>query len=137
MAPTITIQATINAPRNKIWKLWTTPEHITQWNAASDDWHTPSAQNDVRVGGEFLLRMEAKDGSFGFDFTGMYDEVEENITLAYTLDDGRRVKILFEEVNGGTHITQTFDAENTNPLEMQREGWQSILNNFKKYVEEA
>lgn len=132
----ITIQTVINAPIEKVWELWTTPEHIMKWNAASDDWHTPRAENDLRVGGTFTSRMEAKDGSVGFDFGGTYSEVEQQALIAYTMGDGRNVKVTFEQHNnGGTTVTETFDPEGTNPPEMQRAGWQSILDNFKKYVE--
>jgi len=131
----ITISATVNAPMEKVWKLWTTPEDIMKWNNASDDWHTPSAENDLRVGGAFKSRMEARDGSMGFDFGGIYDEVKPNERIAYTIGDGRKVIIVFTDENGKTRVEETFEAENTNPVEMQRSGWQAILNNFKKYAE--
>ena len=131
----ITISATVNAPVEKVWDFWNTPEHVSKWNSASEDWHTPVAENDLRNGGEFRYRMEAKDGSIGFDFGGVYDDVKENQSIAYTLGDGRKVHILFENSGDSTKITETFDAENTNPVEMQRDGWQAILNNFKKYTE--
>jgi uncharacterized protein YndB with AHSA1/START domain len=131
----ITVRNTVKAPVNKVWKLWTLPEHITKWNNASDDWHTPYAENDVRTGGKFLSRMEAKDGSFGFDFGGEYDEVIINELLAYTLGDDRKVKITFTSSGNETIITETFEAENTNSIEKQREGWQAIMDNFKKYAE--
>lgn len=131
----ITIETTVNAPAEEVWKFWTTPKHITKWNSPSEDWHTPRAENDLRTGGKFLSRMEAKDGSMGFDFSGGYDEVTPHKLIAYTLDDGRKVKTIFLEKNKETHITQTFEAENENPVEMQRDGWQAILDNFKKYVE--
>ncbi len=131
----ITVEATINAPVEKVWKFWTEPEHIKKWNSASDDWHTPRAENDLRKGGKFISRMEAKDGSFGFDFYGMYDEVQENRCLEYTLGDGRKVKVDFHPNGTGTRIVETFDAENTHSIEMQRGGWQAILDNFKKYTE--
>jgi uncharacterized protein YndB with AHSA1/START domain len=133
---TITVEATIKAPVEKIWKYWTIPEHIKQWNKASDDWHTLYAENDVHTGGEFLSRMEAKDKSFGFDFGGVYDEVKEHKLIAYTIGDGRKVKIIFSGDKNETKITETFEAENQNPVEMQRSGWQAILNNFKKYTED-
>src|SRR6476620_306779 len=132
---TITIQANINAPVEKVWKLWTSPEHITKWNNASDDWHTPRAENDLRVGGRFSARMEAKDGSMGFDFGGTYTDVVENQLIAYSLDDGRTVRIAFSEDGNTTHIVETFEAESTNPIEMQQGGWQAILDNFKSYTE--
>jgi uncharacterized protein YndB with AHSA1/START domain len=131
----INIETTVNAPANKVWEIWNKPEHITQWATASEDWHTPRAENDLRTGGTFSNRMEAKDGSFGFDFGGTYDEVRPNEYIEYTMGDGRNVKINFEEKNGQTHISQSFEAESTNPIEMQRGGWQAILDNFKKYTE--
>lgn len=132
---TITIEATINTPVEKVWKLWTNPEHIIKWNNASDDWHTPRAENDLHIGGKFLSRMEAKDGSVGFDFGGVYDEVKTNELIAYTMGDGRKVKISFENKGNKTWVTEIFEVENTNPTEMQRTGWQAILDNFKKYAE--
>jgi uncharacterized protein YndB with AHSA1/START domain len=134
-AKTITVENTVKAPVEKVWQFWTSPEHITKWSYASDDWHTPFAQNDLRIGGKFLSRMEAKDGSFGFDFGGVYDEVKINKMIAYTIGDGRKVKINFSANGGETRIVETFEAENTNSIEMQRGGWQSILDNFKKYAE--
>jgi uncharacterized protein YndB with AHSA1/START domain len=131
----ITIQATINAPLQKVWELWTTPAHIMQWNAASEDWHTPKSTNDLKVGGTSFCRMEAKDGSMGFDFKWIYTAVETNKHLAYTLEDDRKVVVDFAEADGKVTIVQTFDAEKQNPVEMQQFGWQSILNNFKKYAE--
>lgn len=131
----ITISAKVKAPAEKVWELWTSPEHITKWNAASDDWHTPRAENDLRVGGRFLSRMEAKDGSFGFDFTGAYDEVEPLKRIAYTMEDGRRAIIDFNENQGVIEIITVFDAETQNSIDMQRAGWQAILDNFKRYAE--
>jgi len=110
-------------------------EHITQWNHASDDWHTPKAVNDLRTGGSFVYTMAAKDESFSFDFGGTYDEVVEHRRIAYTIADDRKVEITFRENSDGVHIIETFDAENTNPHDMQRGGWQAILDNFKKYTE--
>jgi uncharacterized protein YndB with AHSA1/START domain len=127
----ITIAAAIKAPVEKVWKLWTSPAHITKWNAASDDWHTPYAENDLRAGGKFLSRMEAKDGSFGFDFSGVYDEVVTNQLIAYTLGDERKVSMTYTNNGSETGVTVVFEAENENPVEMQRGGWQAILNNFK------
>ncbi len=132
---TITVQALIHAPVEKVWKLYTEPRHITKWNNASDDWHTPRAENNVKVGGKFLFRMEAKDKSAGFDFSGMYDEVQKHKVIAYTMGDGRKAKVMFNETSGKTDVKITFDAEATNPIELQRNGWQAILNNFKEYVE--
>ena len=131
----ITIETTVHAPVEKVWKYWTEPNHITKWNSASDDWHTPFSENDLRVGGKFSSRMEAKDGSFGFDFGGVYDEVKLNEFISYTLGDGRKVEITFLHEENDTKIIQVFDPETENPIEMQQEGWQSILNNFKKYAE--
>lgn len=133
----ITVAATVNAPIDIVWKAWTNPSDIKKWNAASDDWHTPTAENDLRPGGKFSSRMEARDGSFGFDFDGIYDEVITNELISYTLGDQRKVKITFEKNTEGVKITENFDAENTNPIEMQRGGWQAILDNFKKYVESS
>ncbi len=131
----ITVTATINANPEKVWEFWTQPEHITQWNNASDDWHTPFAENDLTVGGKFKSRMEAKDGSMGFDFGGVYDEVVPHQLISYSLEDGRTVRITFANKGMSTEITEIFDAENQNPAEMQQAGWQAILNNFKKYAE--
>lgn len=131
----INIEATINASLAKVWQYYTEPKHIIQWNNASDDWHTPRAENDLRQGGKFLYRMEAKDGSFGFDFTGVYDEVKVNEYIAYTIDDGRKVEIDFSAQANQCKIRIAFEAETQNPIEMQREGWQAILDNFKKYTQ--
>lgn len=135
MATVITIEATINAPIEKVWSYWTTPDHITKWNAASDDWHTPKATNDLTVGGRFTSRMEAKDGSFGFDFGGNYTEVETHKKIAYTLDDDRTVSITFTPTADGVKVVERFEAETQNSEELQRNGWQAILDNFKKYTE--
>jgi uncharacterized protein YndB with AHSA1/START domain len=131
----ITVEAAINAPVEKVWKFWTQPEHITKWCSASPEWHTPYAENDARTGGKFKTRMEAKDGSMGFDWEGIYSNVEENKLIQYEMGDNRRVKIVFSDLDGATKVTEIFDPENTNPIEMQRGGWQAILDNFKKYVE--
>ena len=131
----VTIQTTVNAPLEKTWRLWNTAEHVKQWNNASPDWHTPKAENDLREGGSFSYRMEAKDGSFGFDFGGVYDEVKPNEKLAYTMDDGRKVQVTFTGKGDQTEITEVFDAEEENSIELQRTGWQAILDNFKKYAE--
>jgi uncharacterized protein YndB with AHSA1/START domain len=130
-----TVQTTIHAPLAKAWEFWTTPEHIMQWNNASDDWHTTNAQNDLRKGGNFSSRMEAKDGSFGFDFGGTYDEVIVHELIAYTLGDGRKVNVTFESHGDETNIVEIVEAENENPIEMQQVGWQAILDNFKRYTE--
>ena len=134
-ATKITVESTIQAPVEKVWKLWSAPEHITQWCNASDDWHVPKAENDLRTGGRFSTRMEAKDGSFGFDFGGVYDQVKTNELIEYTLGDNRKVVIRFTANGNETSVVETFDAENENPVDMQQAGWQAILNNFKKYTE--
>jgi uncharacterized protein YndB with AHSA1/START domain len=121
--------------QKKIWDYYTNPEHIIKWNFASDDWHCPKAENELKVGGKFKSRMEAKDGSFGFDFEGIYDDVVDHKKIAYTMPDSRQVITNFENLEGKTKVTTTFDAESQNSVEMQRTGWQAILNNFKKYVE--
>lgn len=131
---TITVQNTIKAPMRKDWEYWNKPEHITGWAFASDDWEAPVAENDLRVGGKFKTRMQAKDGSSGFDFAGMYTVVKENELIEYDFGE-RHAKVEFKEVQGGVQITETFDPEKENPEEMQRSGWQAILDNFKKYVE--
>ena len=131
----ITVTATINAPIEIVWFYWTDPEHIIKWNNASDDWHTTKAENDLRTGGAFLSRMEAKDGSFGFDFSGTYDDVIEYERIAYRLGDKRQTVVMFTSDDEVTTVSETFDAENQNPIEMQRAGWQAILDNFKKYTE--
>ena len=131
----ITAENTINAPKEKVWEYWTKPEHIVHWNNASDDWHSPHAENDLRVGGSFVCRMEAKDGSFGFDFGGIYDAVTTNEFIAYTLGDGRKVKVTFSGNENATKVSESFEAESMNSIEMQQGGWQAILDNFKKYTE--
>jgi uncharacterized protein YndB with AHSA1/START domain len=132
----ITVQSVIQAPIERVWECWTEPVHITKWNQASEDWHTPRATNDLREGEKFTARMEAKDGSMGFDFGGTYTKVIPQKHIAYTMDgDGRTVTVDFEERGDSVYITETFDAENENPIDMQRDGWQAILNNFKKYAE--
>jgi uncharacterized protein YndB with AHSA1/START domain len=132
---TITVENIINAPMEKVWQCWTSPEHITRWNNASDDWHTPSVTNDLKPAGAFSYRMEAKDGSFGFDFAGVYDAVKTNEHIAYTLEDGRKVNITFTSAGNTTKVVETFEAEEMNSLELQQGGWQAILNNFKKHTE--
>ncbi len=130
-----TVETTVKAPIEKVWNLWTLPGHIIKWNRAADDWHTPGAENDLRAGGKFVSRMEARDGSSGFDFGGVYDEVKTNELISYTMDDGRKVKVTFINNGNDTKVIETFDAENENSVEMQRTGWQAILDNFKKYAE--
>ncbi|WP_207532080.1 SRPBCC family protein [Desertivirga arenae] len=131
----ITVQAQVNAPVEQVWKSWNSPEDITQWCQASDDWHAPFAENDLRTGGKFRTTMAAKDGSFSFDFGGEYTNVEENKLIEYTMDDGRKVRIEFEDQGDSTQVVETFDPETTNSLEMQKAGWQAILDSFKKYTE--
>ncbi|WP_240415732.1 SRPBCC family protein [Paenibacillus periandrae] len=132
---TITVETTVHIPVGEVWKYWTEPQHITQWCFASDDWHAPSAENDLRAGGKFVTRMEAKDGSFGFDFGGVYDEVRINEFISYTIGDGRKVDITFVSQENGTKVIETFEAETTNPIEMQKAGFQAIMDNFKTYSE--
>lgn len=131
----LTVQAEILTDARNTWERYTKPEHIVKWNFASDDWHCPSATNELHVGGAMNWRMEAKDGSFGFDFEAVYDEVVEEKKLAYTMPDGRQVSVDFEPAADVTRVAVSFDPEDQNPLEMQQEGWQAILNNFKKYAE--
>ncbi len=132
----ITISTSVNASPDKVWEYWTSPSHIVKWNHASEDWHTTKAENDLKAGGNFLSRMEAKDGSFGFDFGGTYTAVEPHQHIAYTLEDDRKVAIDFKKQGNEVLVTETFEAESENPVDMQRDGWQAILNNFKKYTEE-
>lgn len=131
----ITIQTTVNAPVEKVWKYWNQPEHITKWAFASDDWHAPKAENDLRVDGTFSTTMAAKDGSFSFDFGGVYTKVENHKIIEYTIGDGRKVKVEFVAEGNQTKVVETFELESQNPEEMQRGGWQAILDNFKKYTE--
>jgi uncharacterized protein YndB with AHSA1/START domain len=131
----ITVRAEIDLTVPEVWKLWTSPEDIIKWNHASEDWFTPKAFNELSEGGAFNFRMEARDGSFGFDFYGVYDSIISNKMICYTLGDGRKVEITFEAKNNKVEIIESFEAESTNPVEMQKRGWQSIINNFKKYAE--
>ena len=133
--PPITISARIAKPVAHVWDSWTKPEHIMNWNAASDEWHCPKAENDLRVGGSFSSTMAARDGSFSFDFGGVYTAMEEERRIAYTLEDGRKVEVLFTSDGDSTNVKQTFDPDTENPEEMQRGGWQAILDRFKAYVE--
>ncbi len=134
-ASSITVNVKVNAPLEKVWDYWTNPQHIVNWNYASEDWHAPHATNDLRVGGKFSSRMEAKDGSMGFDFEGEYTKVEQHIEIEYVLADARKVNIRFDSDGKETTVTETFDPENENTLELQRAGWQAILDNFKRYTE--
>jgi uncharacterized protein YndB with AHSA1/START domain len=131
----ITVAVKVNVPVDKAWKLWTDPKHIIRWNNASPDWHTPKAENDLRVGGKFLSRMEARDGSAGFDFTGEYTRVDQYKVIEYFIADGRKVNISFVSDGNSTEITESFETEEVNSLELQKAGWQSIMNNFKSYSE--
>jgi len=131
----ISVSATINADVKKVWDYYTNPEHITQWNYADPSWQCPSASNDMRVGGKYSARMEAKDGSFGFEFEATYNEITEGKSFTYTMPDNREVNVSFDGDGDNTAINVTFDAENQNPVEMQKNGWQAILDNFKKYTE--
>jgi uncharacterized protein YndB with AHSA1/START domain len=136
MKKAITVATLIKAPIEKVWTSWTEPIHITQWNFASTDWWAPRATNDLTKGGKFSFRMEAKDGSFGFDLEGIYDRVEIQKRIDYTLSDGRKVMVEFV-IDGSTcKVIEEFEAETENSEELQRAGWQAILDNFKKYVEE-
>ncbi len=131
----ITIKADINAPLDKVWNAFNSPEAIRQWNYASDEWHCPASVNDLRPGGAFSHTMAAKDGSMSFDFAGVYSNVQLNDLVEYTLGDGRKVKVRFQSTDNGTYLEQTFDPEDQNAVEMQEAGWQAILNNFKQFVE--
>lgn len=133
----ITVETTVNAPIGKVWEFWTKSEHIVKWAFASDDWEAPAAENDARTGGKFKTVMAAKDKSTSFDFTGTYTDVKEHSLIEYNMDDGRHVKVEFAELPAGVHITQSFDPEKENTEEVQRAGWQAILDNFKKYVESS
>lgn len=131
----VTIAATIAAAPATVWRAWTEPAHITQWNFASPDWCCPRAEVDLRPGGRYVARMEAKDGSFGFDLEAVFDLVEHERRIAFTMPDGRNAETTFEAIGGGTRVSTVFDAETLNPVEMQRAGWQAILDNFKRYAE--
>ena len=131
----VTVETTIHAPIEKVWEYFSQPKHITQWNNASDDWFTPKSENDFREGGKFVNRMEAKDGLMGFDFWGVYDKIVVNKYIEYTLGDNRKVKINFTSEDNKTRMEESFEAEATNSLDVQKTGWQNIVNNFKKYVE--
>jgi uncharacterized protein YndB with AHSA1/START domain len=131
----VTVEAVVNAPVATVWAAWNEPKHITNWAFASDDWHAPFAENDLRKDGTFKTTMAAKDGSFSFDFGGAYTNVEANKLIEYTINDGRNVKISFASAGNGTKVTETFETESAHSVEMQRGGWQAILDNFKKYTE--
>lgn len=131
----IKVETLVPLPVEKVWTLWTSPQHITKWNFASPDWHSPEAENDLQPGGKFKYRMEAKDGSAGFDFEGKYEEVKENKFIKYRMTDGREAEVIFKPVDNATYIEETFDPEGENPVEKQRDGWQAILENFRSYAE--
>lgn len=131
----ITVEAVVKAPVEKVWNCWSAPEHITSWCQASDDWHAPYAENDLRTGGKFKTTMAAKDGSMSFDFEGVYTNVQQHRVIEYAMADGRKVSVLFSGNGNETKITETFDAEDQNPIDMQRAGWQAILDNFRNYTE--
>lgn len=135
MSPAITVQILVNQPITKVWEFWNEPQHIVNWAFASDDWEVPAAHNDLRVGKNFIITMAAKDKSARFDFTGAYTNIINHKLIEYTIEDGRTVSITFETTSDGVLVTETFDPENENSEEMQRAGWQALLNNFKKYVE--
>lgn len=132
---TITVKAEVNSNINIVWEYWTKPEHIMEWNNASPDWHCPNATNDLKVNGEFHYIMAAKDGTVSFDFWGTYVKVEPKKSLEIFLGDGRSLKVDFTDQGESVLITETFEPEEVNSMEMQTMGWQSILNNFKHYVE--
>lgn len=131
----ITVKTSVKADIDKVWKYWTKPEHITNWNFATDEWICPSAENHLKPNGTFSWRMEAKDGSMGFDFEGTYEKIVDKELISYKMSDGRKVDVEFTPNGTETIVSETFDAEGTNPDEQQREGWQAILGNFKRYVE--
>ena len=131
----VTVETTVSADAKKVWDYWTHPDHITKWNFASDDWHCPNAENDLKTGGKFKSVMASKDGKMSFDFEGIYDEVVNASKIIYSLADGRQVNITFEDLGDTVKVTETFDAETQNPIELQRAGWQAILDNFRKHVE--
>lgn len=132
----ITVQTVVNAPMEKVWEYWNKPAHIVNWTFASDDWEAIAPENDVRVGGKFKTTMAAKDKSASFDFTGIYTAVKDNQLIEYDMEDGRHVRVEFKQVPEGIKVIETFDPETENSEEKQRNGWQAILDNFKKYVEQ-
>jgi uncharacterized protein YndB with AHSA1/START domain len=136
MKDPIEVSTTVKAPLNKVWEYWTSPQHITKWNFASDDWHCPNAENDLQIGAKFSYRMESTDGEMGFNFSGKYTEISPNNSITYLIDDGRKVSITFNEEGDSTKIVEQFEADNENARDMQQQGWQAILNNFKQYAEQ-
>ena len=132
----LTVSTEINKPINEVWDFFNNPKHIINWNFAHESWECPSAKNDLKVGGKLEVRMQAKDGSFGFDLVGIYDEVIENELIKYHFEDDRNIKVIFERLSDNkTKVTENFDPENMNPLDFQKDGWQAILDNFKNYSE--
>lgn len=131
----ITVEALVGVAPENAWEYYHNPKHITQWNFASKDWHCPSAKNDLSVGGKYSARMEARDGSFGFDYEAIYNSINEFKSFSFTMADGRVVDTSFEELEGKTRVRTIFDAEHDNSVDMQRVGWQSILDNYKRYAE--
>ncbi|TDX87274.1 SRPBCC domain-containing protein [Epilithonimonas xixisoli] len=132
----LTVTTEINKPVNEVWNHFNLPEHIVNWNFAHESWECPSAKNDLKVGGKLEVRMQAKDGSFGFDLVGIYDVVVENKWIKYHFEDGRNIEVIFEKISEDkTKVTENFDPENMNPLDFQKDGWQAILDNFKNYSE--
>jgi len=132
----VTIQTEINKPINQVWDFFNNPKHIVNWNFAHESWECPSASNDLKVGGKLDVRMQARDGSFGFDLIGIYDDVIENKLIKYHFEDDRNIEVIFEKLSDDkTKVTENFDPENQNPVEFQKDGWQAILDNFKKYSE--
>ena len=135
MGKEITVSTVVHGSIKSVWELWTSPEHIVHWNFADDTWHAPAAVNDLQVGGKFSYRMEAKDGSEGFDFSGVYSEIIEPEVIAYTMDDGRTARVTFEALGESTVVSEVFEPETMNAHELQQEGWQMILDNFKRHAE--
>jgi uncharacterized protein YndB with AHSA1/START domain len=131
----LTVTTLVEAPIEHIWECWTNPDHIMEWNHASDDWHCPAATNDLTIGGTFSSTMSANDGSMSFDFEGTYTDIVENERIEYSLADDRHISVTFEEEGDKIRVTEVFDAENENPIEMQQAGWQAILDNFRDYTE--
>jgi uncharacterized protein YndB with AHSA1/START domain len=133
----ITVEAIIKAPISEVWDKYTNPIHIVNWNFANDDWCCPHASNDLTVGGKYNARMEAKDGSFGFDFEAIYEEVDLGSSFVYTMLDGRKCEVTMTEIDGSTSVIVSFETENENSEDLQRQGWQAILDNFKNYAEQS
>lgn len=133
----ITVSTTINASISEVWEKWTNPHHIMHWNFAHESWHCPEATNNLTIGGEFHYLMAAKDGSFQFDFWGTFQEIEREKYIKILLGDGREMEVFFEHTDCGVLVKEVFDPENQNPEDLQQQGWQAILLQFKKYVEEA